>query len=68
VEVASIQPSGANATAGTLTWPAITTWNLPLTLAPGVSPIMVTVQGLDRFGQPLQPTGTYTKQITITRQ
>lgn len=68
VEVATIQMSSANATVGTLTWSSVTTWNLPLTLALGVSPITVTVQGYDRFGQPLQPSGTYTKTIVITRQ
>jgi len=68
VEVATIGKSGANATAGTLVWPTTTGWNLPLTLAPAVSPITVTVQGYDRFGQPLQPAVAYTKTITITRQ
>ncbi len=68
LEVVTIGKSGANATAGTLVWPTTTGWNLPLTLAPAVSPITVTVQGYDRFGQPLQPAAAYTKTITITRQ
>jgi hypothetical protein len=69
VEVATIQASGANATAGAITWTSsITTWNLPLTLVQGTSPITVTVRGYDRFGQLLQPSGTYTKTFTITRQ
>lgn len=66
VEVVTTQMSSSTATAGTLVWPTVTTWNLPLTLAIGAN--VITVQGFDRLGQPLQPTGTYTKQITITRQ
>lgn len=68
LEVATIQISGANATAGTLSWPSATTWNLPLTLTAGVSPITVTIRGYDRLNQLLQPSTTYTKTITITRQ
>jgi hypothetical protein len=67
IEVATIQMTSSTATAGTLTWgTAVTTWNLPLTLAMGAN--QITVQGYDRFGQPLQPAGAYTKTITITRQ
>lgn len=72
LEVATIQMTSATATAGALAWlatgtpPKPTTWNLPITLAMGANTI--TVQGKDRFGQPLQPTATYTKTIVITRQ